>query len=162
MKIRKATAEDAQTLLELISSLAVYEKLSHTMVATAADILKYGFGENPVFHSVIAESESGEALGFALYFFKFSTFAGRPTLHLEDLYVREAHRSRGIGKALLLYLVEEAWQSDCGRMEWDVLDWNTPAITFYETLGAKRLSDWFTYRLDRDTLGQLSHSRRNR
>ncbi|OAB55629.1 GNAT family acetyltransferase [Leptolyngbya valderiana BDU 20041] len=149
--IRKAQAGDEDRILTLIRDLALYEKEPEQAVATPADITQALFSETPTAECVLAERD-GETLGFALFFTNFSTWTGRPGLYLEDLFVRETARGSGIGKALLLHLASIARERGYGRMEWSVLDWNQPAIDFYESLGAKPMDGWTVYRLDRAAL----------
>jgi len=146
LNIRPATCADAPLIATLVRELADYEKLLPDAKATAADFLRELEAPNPVIHVLIAEWD-GEPAGFALYFFNFSTFVGRPGLYLEDLFVKPALRSHGIGRALLRELARIARQRNCGRMEWAVLDWNEPALRFYKTLGARRLNEWIVHRL---------------
>ncbi len=122
-------------ILEFIRELADYEREPQAAVATAADLLRDGFGPEPKFRVDIAEW-SGEPAGFALYFWNYSTWQGKPGLYLEDLFVRPRFRGKGIGKALLVHLARVAVKNNCGRLVWQVLDWNTPAIEFYKSLGA--------------------------
>ena len=157
LHIRPAEPEDVALLLELIHELASYEKAPQEAVATPDLLHSALFGERPSAEAVIAEWQ-GEPAGFALFFHNFSTWLGKPGLYLEDLFVREDRRGRGIGKALLLHLARIARERGCGRMEWSVLDWNRPAIEFYEALGAKRQSEWTVYRLDAWALDKLSRS----
>ena len=153
--IRPASADDVPLILCFIRELAAYEKAEDEVFATEADIHRSLFGEPARAHALICRAD-GEACGFALYFFNYSTFLARPGLYLEDLFVKPAFRGAGLGKALLLHLAALAHERGCGRMEWAVLDWNEPAIGFYEALGAKRLLDWQICRLDRATLDRLS------
>lgn len=153
-RIRPAVPGDEALILELIRELAVYERLADEVEATPAMLSEALFSDRAVAETVIAEWED-EAVGFALFFANFSTFVGRPGLYLEDLFVRESHRSRGIGKALLLHLAGIARERGYGRMEWSVLDWNQPAIDFYHRLGAKPMSDWTVFRLDEKALAEL-------
>lgn len=146
LKIRPATGADAPLIATLVRELADYEKLLSEARATDADFLRELEAPNPVIRVLIAEW-NGEPAGFALYFFNFSTFVGRPGLYLEDLFVRPALRSHGIGRALLRALARIAKERDCGRMEWAVLDWNEPALRFYQTLGARQLTEWIVHRL---------------
>jgi GNAT superfamily N-acetyltransferase len=155
LTIRPATAEDAATIVALIRGLAEYERLSHLAVVTEADLLRDGFGAVPRFHCLIAEWE-GAPVGFALYFYNYSTFKGRAGIYLEDLFVWPEHRGRGIGKALLLKLAKIAVEEQCGRYEWNVLDWNTPSIQFYESLGARRMNEWLPMRVEGKALLQLA------
>jgi GNAT superfamily N-acetyltransferase len=152
--IRPVRPGEEGRLLELIRELAVYEKLADEVVATPELLADALFGAQAVAEAVLAEWE-GEVVGFALWFRNFSTFVGRPGLYLEDLYVRESHRGRGIGKALLLHLAAIARERGYGRMEWSVLDWNRPAIDFYRALGAVPMDDWTVFRLDRRALEAL-------
>jgi GNAT superfamily N-acetyltransferase len=155
VQIRHAGPEDAQLVLGFIRELAEYERLSHAVVATEADLRRSLFGAEPFARALIA-SLDGSEVGFAVYFFNYSTFVGRPGLYLEDLFVRPAARGRGVGRALLAQLAQIAVERDCGRMEWAVLDWNEPAIRFYRSLGASPNDEWTTYRLSRDALGRLA------
>ncbi|HOT95811.1 MAG TPA: GNAT family N-acetyltransferase [bacterium] len=155
--IRPATAADATALLELIRGIAEYERLTHAVINTEAAILKNGFGPDPYFHALLCEAPGRERpVGFALYFFTYSTFTGKPSLYLEDLFVRPEERGSGFGKALFLELVRIAREKECGRMEWSVLNWNRPAIDFYLRMGAKPLDDWTVYRLDEAALAALA------
>jgi GNAT superfamily N-acetyltransferase len=154
LELRNARPGDELLLLDLIRELAEYERLAHEVEATPDDVAESLFGAAAVAEAVIAEWE-GDAVGFALFFRNFSTFVGRPGLYLEDLYVRETHRGRGIGKALLLHLAGIARERNYGRMEWSVLDWNQPAIDFYNSLGARPMSDWTVFRLDENALEAL-------
>lgn len=154
LTIRRARPGDESLLLELIHELAVYEKAPAEAVATPELIHQALFGDHPTAEAVIAEWQEKSA-GFALFFQNFSTWLGKPGLYLEDLFVRESVRGKGIGKALLLHLAGIARERGCGRMEWSVLDWNTPAIDFYKALGAKPQSEWTVYRLDERALGKL-------
>jgi len=155
LHIRAATSDDVGLLLELIHELATYEKAPDEAVATPELIHRALFGEHPTAEAVIAEW-NGQPAGFALWFHNFSTWLGKPGLYLEDLFVRETLRGRGIGKAVLLHLAGIARDRGCGRMEWSVLDWNAPAIEFYESLGAKPQSEWTVYRLDEAALREFA------
>jgi len=152
--IRDARRGDEDRILSLIHDLALYEKEPDQVAATPADLTRALFSDSPTAECVLAE-EDGKTLGFAVFFTNFSTWTGRAGLYLEDLFVREAARGSGIGKALLLHLASIARQRDFGRMEWSVLDWNQPAIDFYESLGAKPMNGWTVYRLDRTALVAL-------
>ena len=154
LELRTARPGDELLLLDLIRELAEYERLSHEVEATPGDISESLFGGGAVAEAVIAEWE-GRAVGFALFFRNFSTFVGRPGLYLEDLYVRDDHRGKGIGKALLLHLAGIARDRNYGRMEWSVLDWNEPAIEFYRKLGARPMEEWTVFRLDQEALKEL-------
>ena len=155
--IREAGAGDAPVILAFIKELAAYEKLAHEVVATEDHLLRTLFADHPKAFALIAEVDGAPA-GFALYFFNYSTFLGKHGLYLEDLFVREAHRGAGLGKALLARLAQIALENDCGRMEWWVLDWNAPAIKFYQSLGAEAMDEWTVYRLTGDALTNLAAS----
>jgi GNAT superfamily N-acetyltransferase len=155
LRIRKAHKSDAPLILQFIRELSEYEKLDHEMVATPEDLLRDGFSERPYFHVVIAEWD-GKPAGFALYFYNYSTFQGRPGLYLEDLFVHPPFRGKGIGKALLVHLAKVAVEQRCGRYQWQVLDWNTPSIEFYESLGAQAMKQWLTMRVTGEALIKLA------
>lgn len=153
--IRKATPEDAGIILGFITELAVYEKEPDAVVATEQDIASRLFDPDTTTDAVICLSE-GQPVGFAVYFLNFSTWLGRNGLFLEDLYVSPEQRGNGFGKALFKYLARLAVERGCGRFEWNVLDWNEPAIRFYESLGAKAQSEWIGYRMEGETLLDLA------
>jgi GNAT superfamily N-acetyltransferase len=153
-EIRPATPDDVPTLLALVRQLADYERLSDQVVATEDDFHAALFGERPSAEAILG-FHAGRAVGFALFFQNFSTFLGRPGLYLEDLFIEEKFRGRGFGKALFLRLVDIARERGCGRMEWAALTWNTPAIAFYQSLGAEALDDWRTFRLTRTAIERL-------
>jgi GNAT superfamily N-acetyltransferase len=155
LNIRIATSTDIPLILQFIRELAEYEKAPEQAVATAEDLRRDGFSASPKFRVLIAEWE-GEAAGFGLFFSHYSTWVGRPTLFLEDLFVRPRFRSKGIGKALLLRLAKVAVDEGCGRFEWQVLDWNTPAIEFYQSLGARVMREWLTMRVSGENLMRLA------
>jgi GNAT superfamily N-acetyltransferase len=155
LNIRPATRADAPTIASLVRELADYEKLLPEARATADDFARELDSPNPVIHVLIAEW-NGEAAGFALYFFNFSTFVGRPGLYLEDLFVRPAQRAHGIGRALLRALARIAQERDCGRMEWAVLDWNEPALRFYKSLDARQMNEWIIHRLTPVEISKLA------
>lgn len=155
LTIRPATRQDAGEILQFIRSLAAYEREPDAVQATEADLLRYGFGESPYFACLLAE-EDGAPAGFALYFFDFSTWLGRPGLYLEDVFVHPEYRGRGIGKALLKRLAAIALEKGCARMKWEVLDWNTPAIEFYSAMGAKLKQEWLNVQLDGDALRRIA------
>jgi GNAT superfamily N-acetyltransferase len=152
--IRSATPEDVGTLLRLIRDLAEFEKLAHEVRATEADLLREGFGPSPRYEALLAE-EDGRALGFALYFHTFSTFEGRSGLHLEDIFVRDEARGRGIGRKLMARLAAIAAERSCARLDLSVLHWN-PARRFYDRLGMKQMAEWLPYRLAGPGLAQLA------
>jgi GNAT superfamily N-acetyltransferase len=153
--LRPATEADVPTLLELIRGIAEYERLSHEVEATEALLRRHGFGPRRIFETILAERD-GRAVGFALYFFTFSTFKARPTLYLEDLFVRPEERGRGVGRRLLVALARIAVDRECGRMEWSVLDWNAPARDFYFKLGAVAMDEWTVFRMTPDAFGRLA------
>lgn len=159
LKIRAAAKEDAGLVLDFIHKLAAYEKLADELVATPDDVDKALFCSAPKAFALIAEWR-GEPCGFALYFFNFSTFLGRHGVYLEDLFVLESHRGKGIGKALLVRLAQIAQENKCGRLEWSVLDWNTPAIEFYRSLGAMPMDEWTVYRVTGEALSRLAETPR--
>jgi GNAT superfamily N-acetyltransferase len=155
--IRPATAADLPLILAFIRGLADYEKLAHEVEATEAKLHATLFPADgaPVAHCVIAFS-AGAPAGFAIFFFNYSTFLAKPGLYLEDLFVKPEFRGQGIGKALLLHLAQSANARGCGRMEWSVLDWNQPAIEFYESLGARRMTEWQICRLTGESLARYA------
>ncbi|WP_439859015.1 GNAT family N-acetyltransferase [Pseudomonas sp. MBLB4136] len=155
LQIRSAEPGDVALILALIGELADYEKLGDQAVATPAQLTEHLFGPRPYAEVLIGEVD-GVAAGFALFFHNFSTFLGKPGLYLEDLYVRPAARGAGLGKALLSRLASLAVERGCGRLEWGVLDWNEPAIGFYQRLGAKPLDEWTPYRLTGAALRELA------
>jgi GNAT superfamily N-acetyltransferase len=155
LTIRPAQPADAPLIFAFIRELAAYEKLAHEVVADESTIAETLFGAKPCAEVVIAEI-AGEPVGFALFFTNYSTFLGRPGIYLEDLFVRPVARGHGTGRALLGHLAKLAVERSCGRLEWAVLDWNEPAIGFYEKLGATPQSDWTTYRLAGERLKTLA------
>jgi GNAT superfamily N-acetyltransferase len=155
--IRSATPADIPAIASLIRALAEYEKLSHVVVLREEDLRQHLFGERRYAEVILAE-EAGTVVGFALFFHNYSTFLTKPGIYLEDLFVRPEHRGKGHGKALLTHLAKLAVERGCGRFEWSVLDWNTPAIEFYESLGAVCMEDWNLYRLTGEPLKQLAAS----
>ncbi len=157
LRIRRGTARDVPTILALIRGLAEYERLLHQVEATAARIRRHGFGRRPYFETLICR-RGRRPVGFALYFFTFSTFLGRPSLYLEDLFVLPEDRGNGAGRALLRALARIAVTRGCGRMEWAVLDWNRPAIRFYKRLGAGLRKEWILTRLTGTSLERLARS----
>lgn len=155
VSIRAAGAQDVPQIFALIRALAEYEKLTHLVVGTEAQLHDELFGERPVIECVVAIEED-RALGFALFFHNFSTFLSRRGLYLEDLFVVPEARGRGVGKALLQHLARLAIERECGRFEWSVLDWNQSAIDFYQALGASVLPDWRICRVTGDALRVLA------
>lgn len=153
MKIRQATKQDLSTVLYFIKELAKYEKMESEVVADESLLHEWMF-ERKIASALII-SEENKDVGFALYFFNFSTFVGRGGLYLEDLYVLPEHRKKGYGKALFQHLAKIALENNCGRMEWVCLNWNQPSIDFYLSLGAKPLNDWTTYRLTETELKKI-------
>jgi GNAT superfamily N-acetyltransferase len=153
--IRAARPADAELLVNLVRELAVYEKLEQHARATPDDFRKHLFGPHAAAEAAVAEVE-GEPAGFALWFSTFSTFRGQPGLYLEDIFVKPVYRGRGIGKGLLASVAKRAVERGCGRLEWSVLDWNTPAIGFYRSLGARPMDEWTVYRIDDEPLRQLA------
>ena len=154
-RLRAAGPQDAKAIVGLIRELAVFEQLEHLVVVTPETLAQHLFGPRPAAEAVVAE-RSGEVVGFALFFMNFSTFLGRPGLYLEDLYVQPAHRSAGLGRALLQHLAGLAVARGCGRFEWSVLDWNSRAIGFYEKMGATVMPDWRICRVTGDALVALA------
>ena len=155
LSIRRGTLRDVPVILRLIRGLAEYERLAHEAVATADQIRRHGFGRRRYFETIICR-RGREPIGFALYFFTYSTFLARPTLYLEDLFVVPEERGRGAGRALLAALGRIAVRKGCGRLEWTVLDWNTPAIRFYRKLGAGFRKEWILTRLTGPSLRRLA------
>jgi len=153
--IRSAEKADVPLILEFIRALAAYEREPGAVSATEDDLLRHGFGPNPFYFCLIAE-RNGRAAGFALYFFNYSTWKGRPGLYLEDLFVLPELRGLGIGKALLERVAAVAVEKECPRLQWEVLDWNTPAIDFYRAMGAEFLDEWRNVRVSGDALLRLA------
>jgi GNAT superfamily N-acetyltransferase len=155
ISIRPAAPADLPLIAQFIRDLAVYEKLAHEVRFDEAKLGEKLFGRRPYAEVVIGELD-GEPQGFALFFHNFSTFEGRPGLYLEDLFVHPEARGSGLGKALLAHLAQLCVTRDCARLEWSVLDWNTPAIGFYQNLGAKLMDEWTVMRVDGDALTDLA------
>jgi GNAT superfamily N-acetyltransferase len=153
--IRKATSADVSVILEFIRALAIYEREPEAVSATEEGLLRDGFGPNPFYFCLIAERD-GRPAGFALYFFNYSTWMGRPGLYLEDLFVHPEFRGLGIGKALLQKVAAIAVKNNCPRLQWEVLDWNTPAIDFYRAMGAEFLDAWRNVRVTGEALVRLA------
>jgi GNAT superfamily N-acetyltransferase len=155
LTIRRAEVTDIPLILQLIRELAEYEREPQAAVATDADLLRDGWGPEPKFRCIIAELD-GTPTGFGLYFYNYSTWQGRPGLYVEDVFVRPDYRRLGIGKALFVHMAQIAVSENCGRFQWQVLDWNKPAIDFYGSLGAKAMSEWLTMRMEGEALEQLA------
>ncbi|PIE19599.1 MAG: GNAT family N-acetyltransferase [Proteobacteria bacterium] len=153
--LRFATADDAETIHQLVCELAIYEREPSAVTATVEDVRQAGFGPNPAFEVLLAEVE-GEVAGFALFFSTFSTWTGKRNLYLEDLFVRRKLRGRGVGKALLAALAKLCVSRGWERYEWQVLDWNEPAISFYEALGARPRRNWIPFRIAGHALSRLA------
>ena len=146
MILRKAQKEDMKSVLELIQELATFEKEPNAVVVTVDDLIRDGFSDNPLFHCFVGESDE-QIVGMALYYYRYSTWKGK-TIHLEDLIVKEKMRGSGLGFALYSKVIEQGKKDNVRRIEWAVLDWNTPAIDFYEKSGAKVLRDWYIAQMD--------------
>jgi GNAT superfamily N-acetyltransferase len=155
--IRPARVEDVPVILELIRDLATYERAPDDVVATEEQLIDVLFGERPVAEVLLAFEEESP-VGFAVYFYNFSTWLGRPGLYLEDLFVKPAKRGKGYGRALLVELAKVARDRGCGRMEWAVLNWNEPAIKFYRALGAKPMDEWTVFRLTGGEIAKLANA----
>jgi len=153
--IRPAKKEDVGLILSFIKELADYEKLTDAVTADENLLTETLFGKEAVPKSLLAFYDNKPA-GFAIYFYNFSTFIGKPGLYLEDVYVKPELRGKGIGKQILIYLANIANEKDCGRFEWSVLDWNEPSIKFYKNLGAKPMDEWTIFRLDKKGIENLS------
>src|SRR3954451_9727029 len=157
LKIHPATRDDVPTLLMLVRQLAAFEKKPHKAIVTEADLLRDGFGPQPKFRALIADW-NGEAAGYASFFYFYSTFQGRPALFLEDLFVLDHLRGNGIGKALLAAVAKLAAEEGCFGMRWEVLDWNRPAIEFYEKLGATFLNERKVVSFDEEAMRRVAGS----
>ena len=158
--LRRATREDGTGLIKLIVSLAQFEKLTPPDEEAQRRLIEHGFGERPRFETWLAFTpESKEPVAYAMLFETYSSFLARPTLYLEDIFVLPEFRGRGIGSALLRRCIELAHERDCGRVEWTCLDWNTRAQCVYENLGARRMSEWYLYRLTRDRIQELARQK---
>ncbi|BFG72838.1 GNAT family N-acetyltransferase [Paraburkholderia terrae] len=155
--IRAATPDDVGTMLALMYELAEFEKLTHLFIATEDGLRDGLFGARPSAEAIVAERD-GKMIGYALFFHNYSTFLGRRGLYLEDLYVQPTERGTGLGSKMLRYLAALAVERQCGRFEWSVLDWNQPAIDFYQKMGATVLPDWRVVRITGDALDQLAAS----
>lgn len=151
LTIEAATIDDVPCILDFIKELAAYERLAHEVVATEESLRATLFGDHP-FAEVILGRYENETVAFALFFHNYSTFLGRPGIYLEDIYVSKRVRGRGFGKQMLRHIARLACERDCGRLEWSVLDWNQPAIDFYEGIGAAPMRAWTTFRLTDEAL----------
>ncbi|HTF91591.1 MAG TPA: GNAT family N-acetyltransferase [Verrucomicrobiae bacterium] len=154
-QVRAATKADVPIILAFIKKLADYERLSHEVIATEKILNETLFGRRRTAELAIGFYKK-EPVGFVLFFHNYSTFLGQPGIYIEDLYVEEAFRRRGFGRALLTYVAQLAQERRCGRLEWSVLDWNEPAINFYQKLGAVPMKEWTTFRLTGDSLKKLA------
>jgi GNAT superfamily N-acetyltransferase len=157
IEVRSAAPEDVPIIRAFIRGLAEYEKLTHQFVATEASLQETLFGPRPYAEVLIGKLD-GTPVGFALFFHNYSTFLAKPGIYLEDLFVLPEHRGKGVGKALLVKLARIARERNCGRLEWSVLDWNQPAIDFYQRIGAKVLPDWRICRMTADEFSRLADS----
>lgn len=155
--IREATPADCSLILQYIRALASYEKLEHAVNATEDDIRASFFSQGATSHALIIEKNNA-AIGFAVYFYNFSTFLGKRGIYVEDVFIAPEHRGFGAGNHLFHYLAAKAVREQCGRMEWWVLDWNTPAIDFYTRMGAVAMNEWTVYRLEGDALQRLAET----
>ena len=153
--IRSATAADVGQVLAFIRALAAFERAPDAVVATEEGLLRDGFGPNPYYSCLIA-AHDGQPAGFALFFFNYSTWMGRPGIYLEDLFVLPEFRGLGIGKALLRQVAAVAVEKECGRLNWAVLDWNAPAIDFYRAMGAEFMDEWRLVRLEDEAIKRLA------
>jgi GNAT superfamily N-acetyltransferase len=160
INIRDAQASDAATIHAFIVELAVYEKAEHEVIASVADIERSLFEAGTPARALICEV-NGQPVGFAVYFLSYSTWLGRKGMYLEDLYVSPKHRGSGAGKRLLRHLARLAVDGGCGRLEWSVLDWNEPAIQFYQSLGARPQAEWVRYRMAGETLERFAQGAGN-
>lgn len=157
LKIKETILQDSQTIFNFIMELAIYEKAPNEVKTTVEEIENSLFSSNATAYALICE-EDGIAIGFAVYFYNYSTWLGKKGIYLEDLYVSEPKRKRGAGKALLKYLAQKAIEENCGRFEWSCLDWNTPSREFYESFGAVAKTEWIGYRLEGLALEKFANS----
>ena len=155
LTIRPAARSDAAQILAFITELADYERARHEVVASLADIERSLFDGGSTVSSLICE-RNGQAIGFAVYFYSYSTWLGRNGIYLEDLYITPEQRGDGAGRQLLRFIAREALANQCGRLEWSVLDWNEPAIGFYQSLGAQAQDEWIRYRLEGERLAAFA------
>lgn len=161
LNIRPATEQDIDLILHFVRELAIYEKAEHEVKATSDHVRRTLFCANPAVFGLICEVD-GKPVGFAVYFFNYSTWQGQHGLYLEDLYITPDSRGHGAGKALLQHLAQIALEKDCGRFEWSCLDWNTPSIKFYDSLGALPQTEWIRYRMTGDALQAMARGGQNR
>ena len=161
LNIRPATEQDIDLILHFVRELAIYEKAEHEVKATSDHVRRTLFCANPAVFGLICEVD-GKPVGFAVYFFNYSTWQGQHGLYLEDLYITPDSRGHGAGKALLQHLAQIALEKDCGRFEWSCLDWNTPSIKFYDSLGALPQKEWIRYRMTGDALQAMARGGQNR
>lgn len=152
--IRPAQESDSETIFNLIQKLAIYEKLENEVITNSEELREQIFVKK--YAEVLIAEEDEKPVGFALYFHNFSTFVGKPGIYLEDLFVEPETRGKGYGKALLVELAKIAKERNCGRLEWAVLDWNTPSIEFYKSIGAKPMDEWTIFRLDKEGIENLA------
>ena len=155
LSIRKASAEDVPLILKFIKELSIYEKMSKEVVATKETLRKTLFGDKSYAQVLIAEIDQ-KPVGYALYFYNFSTFIGKPGIYIEDLYVNPEVRAKGIGKSLFSYIARLAVERKCCRLEWSVLHWNEPSISFYKKLGAEPKDEWIIYKMSGKALERLA------
>jgi GNAT superfamily N-acetyltransferase len=155
LEIRSAQEKDVDAIFELILGLAAYEQLTDQVTGNSDLLRSHLFGARPYAESIVADLD-GQVVGFGLFFHTYSTFLTQPGLHLEDVFVRSEYRRQGIGKALMMSVAKIAFDRGCGRLEWSVLDWNQPAIEFYQSLGATILPDWKTCRMTAETLAEIA------
>jgi GNAT superfamily N-acetyltransferase len=158
MNIRKADPSDVEVIAELIRDLAIYERAQEQVAITHEQLHESFFGNEPRVFCELVESDEGSVAGFAVWFLNYSTWTGHYGVYLEDLFVRPQYRGRGFGRALLARLAEECVSNGYSRLQWSVLDWNTPAIEFYESLGAESMSEWTVFRLSGTSLDRLAAS----
>lgn len=158
VSIREATIDDASLILAFVTELARYEKAEHEVLATEEQIRNSLFGPRSTTHALICE-RANRPIAYAVYFFNYSTWLGKHGLYLEDLYVAPSERGNGVGKTLLKHLAQTAVEHGCGRFEWSVLDWNEPAIKFYESIGASAQNQWLVYRLSGPELVGFAESK---
>ncbi|WAI80830.1 MULTISPECIES: GNAT family N-acetyltransferase [Achromobacter] len=157
--IRPAAPSDAAQIYAFITELAVYERAAHEVIASADDVARTLFAPGAPAKALMCLAD-GKPIGYAVYFYSYSTWLGKNGIYLEDLYITPEHRGIGAGRDLLRHLAQEAVANDCGRLEWSVLDWNQPAIDFYVSIGARPLDEWVRYRLTDDALKQFAEGRR--